>query len=115
MTLDFYLPVPLNEGCKVTVVLPEEYDVSEVHRVMTLNVFGSYQNYTQEMGNLLVDLEVNSFEIEPCKNYVENDNVATIQMFSLTQPNYEAATHTVHILINAKNDASPDPVPVAMI
>ena len=102
MRLDFYLPVPLNEGCKVTVVLPEEYDVREVQRVMTFNVFGPYANYTEVQGNLFVDIQANSFQIEACKKYVENDDVATIQMFSLTQPNYEAPTHSVQILIDTK-------------
>ena len=84
MRLDFYLPVPLNEGCKVHVALPEEYSVSEIQRVMTFNVFGYYQNYTENLGNLFIDLDDNSFSIEACKNYVENDGIATITMFSLT-------------------------------
>jgi len=94
----------LNAGCKVDVALPEEYSVSEVQRVMTFNVFGYYQNYTEELGNLAIDSEGNSFMIEACNTYVENDNVATIYIFSLTQPNYEAATHSVHIHINTEND-----------
>ena len=104
MKLDFFLPVPLNEGCKVNVALPEEYSVSEIQRVMTHNAFGYYQNYTENLGNLFIDLDYNSFSIEACKTYVENSGTATITMFSLTQPNYEAATKSVRIQINTKND-----------
>jgi hypothetical protein len=110
MRLDFYLPVPLNEGCKVQVTLPEEYYVAEVERVMTHNVFGLYRNYTVEAGNLVINENSNAFEIDPCSDYVENDDVATIYMFSLTQPNYEAATKSATIQINTK-----DGQPVAWI
>ena len=52
MRLDFYLPVPLNDGCKVHVGLPQQYSVNEIRRVETYNVFGAYKNYTRDLGNL---------------------------------------------------------------
>jgi hypothetical protein len=36
MKLSFYLPVPLNEGCIVTVELPIEYETTEIAYVGTL-------------------------------------------------------------------------------
>ena len=84
MRLDFYLPVPLNAGCKVNVALPSQYSVSEVRRVETFNVFGRFYNYTQDLDNLVISVEDNSFSINPCKGYIENDDVGTIRIYSLT-------------------------------
>ncbi len=39
MTLSFYLPVPLNKGCQVTVVLPSQYSTSTIKRVDSRGVF----------------------------------------------------------------------------
>ena len=38
--LDFYLPVPLNPGCKLEVTLPAQYSVEDVKQVQSLAVFG---------------------------------------------------------------------------
>jgi hypothetical protein len=42
MLLQFFMPVPLNAGCKVTVVLPRQYSVSTINQIYTLQAFGAY-------------------------------------------------------------------------
>ena len=75
-----------------------------MRRVETFNVFGRFYNYTQDLDNLAISEAENSFNINACKDYIENDDVATIRIYSLTQPNYEAATDSVKIRINTRND-----------
>ena len=55
-------------------------------------------------GSLIVDPTTNSFKIEACATYIEDNNVATIQLFSLIQPNFEKATDSVKIRIDTVND-----------
>ena len=40
MQLDFFLPVPLNEGCKIEVTLPSQYSIDDVQELKTLKAFG---------------------------------------------------------------------------
>lgn len=55
MKLSFYLPVPLDQGCQVTVVLPEQYSVSTVETVGSLQVFGYYKEYSRRGGSLQIN------------------------------------------------------------
>ena len=45
MRLDFFLPVPLNAGCKLNIELPPQYSVETIGLVKTLNVFGPITEY----------------------------------------------------------------------
>ena len=74
MTLSFYLPVPLDQGCRLTVQLPDDYDISTVEYVGSLQVFGAYKEYTVADGTLTIDRGDNSFMIKPCARYINNDN-----------------------------------------
>lgn len=40
MRLNFYLPVPLNPGCKVKIILPEQYSVDYIKSLSTQKAFG---------------------------------------------------------------------------
>ena len=42
MSLDFFLPVPLNIGCKVKITFPSQYSLDDVHTLETLNAFGQF-------------------------------------------------------------------------
>lgn len=39
-----------------------------------------------------------------CENYVDNNMVATIDIMSLRQPNYEKTTDSVQVFITSEND-----------
>ena len=78
MQLTFYLPVPLNAGCRVTVELPEQYSVETLSVVNTLMVFGRYVSYTEADGSLLINRDKIQFVIDACATYIENDKVGTI-------------------------------------
>ena len=96
MRLDFYLPVPLNPGCKVKIILPIQYSVDYVKSLTSKMAFGSIRNYTIEQGNLVIDRLERSLSLtEACMEYIENDKVATIEINSLRQPNYEKTTDSV--------------------
>lgn len=105
MKLSFFLPVPLNQGCKVTVVLPAQYSISTIKYVGTLQAFGSYKQYSLNSNNLVLNKTENSFTIEPCDSYRENDNVAILYISELMQYKYEKQTDSVQIRIDtAKGD-----------
>ena len=79
MQLDFFLPVPLNAGCKVNVTLPDQYNVEEIARVTTLGDFGNLKNYTVELDTLNIDTVANGFSISACgRDYVGKEGVARI-------------------------------------
>ena len=61
MQLKFYLPVPLNAGCQVTVKLPSQYSVDTITQVGSLQVFGFYREYTVASGSLIISKAENSF------------------------------------------------------
>lgn len=82
MKLSFYLPVPLDQGCKVTVVLPEQYNTKSLTKVGTQQVFGFYQEYSLTEGTLKINTD-NSFTISPCNQYIENDNIGVIYISKL--------------------------------
>ena len=42
MRLDFYLPVPLNAGCKIEIVLPEQYSLDDVKQLTSQKAFGKF-------------------------------------------------------------------------
>ena len=47
MRLNFYLPVPLNPGCKVKIILPEQYSVDYIGSLHTQKAFGKNQEYSE--------------------------------------------------------------------
>jgi len=47
MRLDFYLPVPLNAGCKLKIVLPVQYSVDYIQSLTTQKAFGRLETYTE--------------------------------------------------------------------
>jgi hypothetical protein len=51
---------------------------------------------------LLIDTVNNSFKIHACSAYVENDLIATIEIDSLKQYNYESPSDSVIIQIENK-------------
>ena len=84
MRLDFYLPVPLNPGCKIEIILPEQYSVDDVVYLTSQNAFGKFNTYREDKGNLYVNVERRSLKLSgACPYYVANNNVATIDVFSL--------------------------------
>lgn len=95
--IDFFMPVPLNSGCLVTVVLPKQYSVNTVKEVNTLSAFGAKQERSELGGTLRYDKAANSFTISACDSYVENKMAAVIEIDSLIQPNFEAATESLII------------------
>jgi len=104
MQLNFYLPVPLNQGCKVTVELPVQYSIETVTSVNSLMVFGRYVKYTVEDGTLLILKDKNQFIIEACATYIENDKIGTIYISQLRQWKFEKATDSVKIYITSGSD-----------
>jgi len=105
MRLDFYLPVPLNAGCKVKIVLPIQYSVDYIESLTTKMAFGSITTFSVQQGNLVINRLERSLALTgACKEYIENDKVATIEINSLRQPNYEKTTDSVQIIITTKDD-----------
>jgi len=45
MRLQFFLPVPLDKGFRITVTLPKEYNISTVTKIKTSQVFGFNKDY----------------------------------------------------------------------
>ena len=73
MRLDFFLPVPLNAGCKVKITFPAQYSIDDVHTLETLNAFGQFNSYTYEKGNLrALNSERSLILSGVCQNYLEN-------------------------------------------
>ena len=99
MKLSFYLPVPLNEGCKVTVELPQQYSVMTVTAVTSLGAFGSIKVFTAKKQTLWLDTQKNSFMIEACESYKENDNLAILYIDQLVHPRYERMTDSLKVII----------------
>ena len=84
MSLDFFLPVPLNIGCKVKITFPSQYSMDDVHTLETLNAFGLLNQYTFEIGNLKALNEERSLILSGvCQSYIENKQQATIRIRSL--------------------------------
>lgn len=105
MRLNFYLPVPLNPGCQVKIILPEQYTVDYIGSLYTQKAFGRYQEYSESKGNLRVIPSERSLTlIGACEEYIDNNKIATIDIKSLKQPNYEKTTDSLQIFItNAKD------------
>jgi hypothetical protein len=59
----------------VTVVLPTQYSVNTVNTVGSDTMFGLMKEYTVAAGTLIKNIAENSFSINPCETYRENDNV----------------------------------------
>ena len=57
MLLDFILPVPLGEGCLVTVKLPKQYTTATITEIVTLNAFGQALPRTESDGKLTFNAE----------------------------------------------------------
>jgi hypothetical protein len=76
MILEFFLPVPLNKGCLVTVTLPKQYSVSTVQELYTMNGFGAYKARSVKLGTLQFDNASNSFTVMACDDYLENQTAA---------------------------------------
>lgn len=97
MTLSFYLPVPLNQGCQLTVELPSDYSTDDIEYVGSLQVFGSYREFVTADNNLV--LGQNTFTINPCRTYINNDNIAVLYISKLRHFNYEIKSGSFKILI----------------
>ena len=111
MRLDFYLPVPLNPGCQIEIILPEQYSVDDVEYLTSQQAFGQFNTYREDLGNLRVNTERRSLKLEgACPYYVVNNNVATIEIFNLRHPNYEKETDSLSIIITSATNA-----PIAMV
>lgn len=104
MKLSFILPVPLNEGCKVTVVLPSQYSVSTIEEVKTFLAFGSSREYTVSTGTLQIDSTENSFTIEPCDKYKDNNLDGMIRIKELMQYKFEQPSGSLEIRIETKDN-----------
>ena len=73
MRLDFFLPVPLNPGCKVKINFPKQYSLDDVHTLETQNAFGQFNSYTFEKGNLRILNSERALVLSGvCQNYIEN-------------------------------------------
>lgn len=59
----------------MTVVLPSQYSVNTVNTVGSDTMFGLMKEYTVATGTLIKNIVENSFSINPCDTYRENDNV----------------------------------------
>lgn len=98
MQLDFFLPVPLNKGCKVKLGFPPQYSIDDVHTLETLNAFGQFQQYTFAKGNLRILNSESALILQGvCRTYIENNQQATIRIRSLRQPNYEKTTESFRV------------------
>ena len=101
MQLSFPLPVPLNQGCRVTVTLPPQYSVDTVSVVQSIQAFGALTNHSLDDGSVEIDSNSNSFVVRPCSTYVENDNLAILLIDSLHQYRYEDSTDSLKIYIES--------------
>jgi hypothetical protein len=100
MKLSFYVPVPLDAGCSLTVTLPSQYNTDLINRVSSANMFGRYQSYSDGGRNPLeINEAENSFTIYPCREYLENDDMGVLTITELMQYKYEMRTDSLKILI----------------
>lgn len=84
MRLDFFLPVPLNQGCKLSIFLPEQYSVDTIHTLTSFMAFGSRKDYTETKGNLKVNVNENKLMLEgACETYIDDNMVASILIRTL--------------------------------
>lgn len=74
--------------------------MATIEQVGTLQVFGFYTEYSQAAGTLSINTATNSFQIEACRDYRENDKAALIYISQLKQPKYERATDSVKVYID---------------
>ena len=73
MQLDFFLPVPLNPGCKVKITFPKQYSLSDVYMLETAYAFGAETEYTFAKGNLKSLSSERALVLSGvCQNYIEN-------------------------------------------
>jgi hypothetical protein len=82
MKLTFYLPVPLDAGCVVTVSLPGQYDTSLITSVNSQKLFGSYELFSAG-SSLQISEEDNSFTFNPCAEHRENDDAGVLEINEL--------------------------------
>lgn len=104
MLLEFFLPVPLNKGCMVTVTLPKQYSISTIQSIYTMQAFGAYKERSLKLGTLTTNKNNNSFTMRACDDYVENSTAAQVEITALKQFNYEAPTDSVLIQIQTAPD-----------
>ncbi len=64
-------------------------------------MFGLMKEYTVATGTLIKNIVENSFSINPCDTYRENDNVGQIYISKLTQFKYSKLTDSVKIIIDS--------------
>ena len=103
MRLDFFLPVPLNPGCVLTIFLPEQYSIDTISSLTTLKAFGAIKDYTETAGNMRVSVGERKLTLYgACDTYIEDNKVATIYITSLRQPNYEKTTDSFRIFIDSE-------------
>ncbi len=90
MRLSFQSPVPVNAGCRLTVVLPEEFSVSTINQVSISGLFGSLTTI-----DISTSTDDNSFSFEQCNSYRDSGITGNIVMDSLTIPEYAKATQSL--------------------
>ena len=70
-----------------------------VTAVTSLGAFGSIRVFTAKKQTLWLDTKKNSFMIEACESYKENDNLAILYIDQLIHPRYERMTDSLKVTI----------------
>jgi len=83
----------------VTVELPQQYSVTTVTAVTALGAFGSLRIFTAKKQTLWINTNKNSFTIDACESYKENDNLAILYIDKLKQARYERMTDSLKVTI----------------
>ena len=112
MRLEFTLPVPLNEGCKLKVSFPRAYyDISlsdPALETVTVQIeYGSSSSavaYTTS-GDLVIDGTNNLFTIDDvCEGYVDDAGERYIDLSSLLQPSSVVTIEGIQVDITTESD-----------
>jgi hypothetical protein len=97
MQVSFSSPVPLNQGCKIRITLPSQFNLETITKVTISGLLGAQSSIPVTKTGL-------TFSFSSCANYRANQLQAIIVIESLTLPGYAKATSNMNIEIRDKND-----------
>ena len=97
MQVSFNSPVPLNQGCKIKITLPSQFNLDTVQRVTISGLLGAQSAIPVTKSGL-------SFSFQSCDSYRANLLQAIITIESLTLPGYAKATSNLNVEIRDRND-----------
>ena len=97
MQVSFSSPVPLNQGCKIIVTMPSQFNLASITKVTISGLLGVQRDISITKNGL-------AFNFQSCVSYTSNQLQGIIIIDSLTLPGYVKPTAGVNIEIKDRND-----------